>query len=293
MSGNSKKYTVDGLVIRDDAYGENDRLVSILTAERGRIAVIAKGARSMKSKIRGAIQPYTFGNFEISEKGSMGWISSASVIEMFPSLRESMLPISLASYACAVAYELSDTDADATPLLRLMLNTFYLIAYRLDPNDENEFVRVKAAFELCAMAVSGYAPDLSGCIECGDADTQAVFLDVEGGTYLCGNCMKRRAASTPTRTDRYPGAEEGATPLLAVPPDAFAAMRYVLSAPLKRVYAFTVSDVDALEAFAKTAEAYLEYHLERTFASLAFFRTVRADPVAKAAVQPAPKPETD
>ena len=45
MSGNSKKYTVDGLVIRDDAYGENDRLISILTAERGRIAVIAKGAR--------------------------------------------------------------------------------------------------------------------------------------------------------------------------------------------------------------------------------------------------------
>ena len=49
--------TVDGLVIRSQNYGDNDKLVTILTAE-GKQTVLAKGARSMKSKIKNITEPF-------------------------------------------------------------------------------------------------------------------------------------------------------------------------------------------------------------------------------------------
>ena len=44
------QYAVDGLVIREVESGENDKRIDLLTAEHGKISVIAKGARSYRSK---------------------------------------------------------------------------------------------------------------------------------------------------------------------------------------------------------------------------------------------------
>ena len=52
--------TVDGLVLRARDYGENDRLITILTAD-GKMTVIAKGARSLKSKIKNRTNFLYFG----------------------------------------------------------------------------------------------------------------------------------------------------------------------------------------------------------------------------------------
>ena len=43
--------TTDGLVIRVTDRDDNDKLMTILTPDRGQITVIAKGARSMHSKM--------------------------------------------------------------------------------------------------------------------------------------------------------------------------------------------------------------------------------------------------
>ena len=61
--------TVDGLVLRAQNFGENDKLVTILTAE-GKQIVLAKGARSMKSKIKTITEPFVYANFELNQKGS-------------------------------------------------------------------------------------------------------------------------------------------------------------------------------------------------------------------------------
>ena len=45
------KKAVDGLILREMPIGENDKLLTVLTAEEGQVFMTAKGARSMKSKV--------------------------------------------------------------------------------------------------------------------------------------------------------------------------------------------------------------------------------------------------
>ena len=62
------QYTTDGLVIREVNVGDNDKMLTILTPDRGRIGVMAKGSRSLKSQVLSTAQLYTYGNYEIYEK---------------------------------------------------------------------------------------------------------------------------------------------------------------------------------------------------------------------------------
>ena len=48
--GKKEELTVDGLVIKEVDTGESDRIITLLTAERGKISAICKGARSLKSQ---------------------------------------------------------------------------------------------------------------------------------------------------------------------------------------------------------------------------------------------------
>ncbi|MBR2906738.1 MAG: DNA repair protein RecO [Clostridia bacterium] len=275
MSGHARQYSIDGLVLRESAYGENDCMFSLLTAERGRITVLAKGARSMKSRVRGGIQPYTYGNYEIAEKSGPGWIRSVSVTESFFGLRAGLLPLMLAAYLSDIACELSGEGVPADELLQLTLNTLYLLSNRIRPDDEEEILRIKAAYELRAMAISGYAPELSCCTRCGKEapSGDGWYLDVMNGAVLCAECIKKASASREPLPDPH---ETGtATILIPISSSALSAMQYVQEAPPKRVFSFSLPDTAAREELSRASEAYLEHHLERTFESLKFFHTVR------------------
>ena len=53
--------SIDGVVISSLDYGEHDKLITLLTAEEGRIQAIAKGAKSMRSKQLNCTQPFVYG----------------------------------------------------------------------------------------------------------------------------------------------------------------------------------------------------------------------------------------
>jgi len=52
----ANRFTTQALVLRTRDYGEKDRWVTLLTAEDGRVDVLAKGVRSLTSKRSSALQ---------------------------------------------------------------------------------------------------------------------------------------------------------------------------------------------------------------------------------------------
>ena len=55
MSGAGKVYTVDGIVLRQSNYGENDTLFTVLTADRGRVTLIASTTENPHFYLYGAL----------------------------------------------------------------------------------------------------------------------------------------------------------------------------------------------------------------------------------------------
>ena len=52
------EFKADALLLRAVDYGENDRIATLLTAERGKIGAALKGVRKAGAKLRFAAQPF-------------------------------------------------------------------------------------------------------------------------------------------------------------------------------------------------------------------------------------------
>ena len=256
--------STDALVIRAVPQGDHDRLLTLLCPDEGRITVIAKGARSLRNKLMSPCRAFVWGNFELHCKGDMAWVRDASVIKSFTALEQDIELMYLAQYISDVCCELSGQGEPAGELLPLALNTFHALC-----SEKYDRALVKAAFELRAAAISGYLPELNECVRCEKTEAPAFYLDVMGGGVVCSDCI----ASSPElpETEIPVDAYGMRSIIIPITPGVLAAMRYTVSAPLKRLLSFGISSETDKRTFCRAAETYILNHLERGFASLRLY----------------------
>ena len=84
------EFTEDALVIRTVNYGESDRMVTLLSAGKGKFGAAMKGVRKAGAKLNFAAQPFCFAQYTIAERAGRKTVISASLHDGFYSLREDM-----------------------------------------------------------------------------------------------------------------------------------------------------------------------------------------------------------
>lgn len=267
--GEKMLYTVDGLVLRAQNYGENDRLITVLT-KNGKMTVIAKGARSLKSKAKNLTEPFVYANFELNQRDrSIPWIKGGSLNDSFYNLRNDVEKIFLATYVCDVASELSGESTDCEDMLRLTLNTLYLVARPNSP-----LAQIKAAFELRAAAISGYMPNPFHCEDCNTESGENTYFDVMNGAIICSQCLEKRGQIHKKNLSNVYDDIREASVLLPLNPASLAAIRYVLCAPLEKLFSFALSLDEDKKMFSKACEGYLLHHLGHGFDSLDLYYSI-------------------
>ena len=60
--------SVLGIVVGETNYSESSKILTVLTKEYGRIGIISKGCRNLKSKLRGVSRKLVYGTFHIYYK---------------------------------------------------------------------------------------------------------------------------------------------------------------------------------------------------------------------------------
>lgn len=260
------QFATNGIITRVYDVGASDKMLNIITENHGRIGVMVKGGRSPSSKMRAISQLYTYGNFEITQKGTLYVLRSGSVIDPFYGLSVDIERVSLASYLCDLANELTDEGVEDDSIMRLLLNSLYLIG-----KGEKDRRIIKAVFEMRAAAISGYCPELSYCAYCREPFSDYTYLDIMGGKLICTDCLSRRGDKRVEVSKEFEYMPE-ASILRGLSPSALAAMRYIVSAPDGKVFSFGLKDDGETEELASACESYILNHLERSFDSLAFYK---------------------
>lgn len=268
------KGTTDGLVIRECPVGESDKLITVLTKDKGKILISAKGVRSQKSKNMALCRLFVYANFEYYERGGRYWLASGSINDSFFGLNSDVESLALASYVIDVTNEISGENSPDDILLRTVLNTLYAIENKLRPLEQ-----IKGAFEFFAASHSGFLPNLSCCERCGQATVEAaeaaeaIYLDVMNGSLICSACLTSKKLPLTEEIAEY---DRFATKNILVPIsiDVIKAINYVSTSEPKRLFSFTLSKSEDLNSFSHLGEIYLQNHLECGFETLEFFRMV-------------------
>ena len=254
-----------GLVLADTAWGENDKLLTVLTAEYGKISVLLKGGSSLKNKAAGASMPLCYSEFITADRGGRPWIREARELEGFTAIRASLEDTATALYICEVASEVCVENGDESEMLQLVLNTLYALDRALKPREI-----IKAAFELRAAAVYGFTPDLVSCTECGKEESEVMYLDVMDGVMHCLDCHRKRSSAEAFR-------EGHTTLLMQLDKPLLDAMRYVSYSNAKKYLSFELP-YEKHSSFSEYCEKYLVNHIDKEFRTLAFLRSLKRLP---------------
>ncbi|MGM9644289.1 MAG: DNA repair protein RecO [Eubacteriales bacterium] len=263
------EFATNGIITRVYDVGASDKMLNIITQDRGRIGVMVKGGRSPSSKLRSVSQLFTYANFEISQKGNLYWLRSGSVINPFYDLSIDIVRVSLASYLCDLANELTDEGGEDDSIMRLLLNSLYLLG-----RGAKDQRIIKAVFEMRAAAISGYCPELSFCAYCREPFSEFTYLDVMGGKLICTDCLAKRGDKKIEISKEFEYVPE-ASILCGLSPSALAALRYIVTSPDGKIFSFELKDDGETEELARAAESYILNHLERNFDSLTFYKQVK------------------
>lgn len=239
--------TIKALVLREVKYKEADRILTVLT-EDGKLSMKAPGALRKTSKCSAATQQLTFSDLTIYTRMGHWQVREGSVLEGFDGLRTDLEKLSLATYLAQVLEAVADEDVASPELLQLGLNSLFALS-----NSLAEDWLVKAVFELRLACLTGYAPELGGCMQCSEVEGE-LYFDCEQGGIKCRNCR-----------------DYGAKPISEA---CLAAMRHVVFAPAKKIFSFSLTG-DAVREFTEICEKYLLTQLDRSFSSLDYYKSIR------------------
>ena len=249
MAGGMQLVT-PGLVLREVKIGEADRILTVLTPELGLISVSAKGSLRLKSKLFSACGLFCYSEFTLFAGKNLYLANDAQVKKVFFGLHESVEAMALAMYLAEVAMVLSPVGAEADALLRLTLNSLYLIS-----EGQKSLQQIKAVFELRAVCEAGFLPDLLYCHDCQTYDGGDFFFATTDGLLLCPGCAAKR----------------NTTPHLD--PAALLALRHIALVEDKKIFGFAIPP-KSMEALGRVTERYALQTLDKPLKTLDFVHTM-------------------
>lgn len=241
----------DGLIIREQAIGESDRLVTVLTRDEGLLRAFVRRAKNLKNRGSSATQLLCYSRLTIYRGREKYIIGDARPIKVFFELRRDIERLSLAQYFCELAGKFAPEGTPSEEFLRLLLNALHFLC-----EGERPPLLLKAAVEMRLLALAGYMPDLVACAGCACYEADPMYFLPQKGILVCGDCMDSK--------------EEHA---VALKRGVLQALRHTIYAEFDKLFSFTLS-AEGTAALANASEAYLLSCLGHTLPTLDFYKKI-------------------
>ena len=178
-----KIVSVRGIIISETPYSETSKILNIITKEYGTIGVLAKGAKSLKSKLRSVSTKLTYGYFHIyyKEKG-LSTLVNVDVINNFKNIKTDITNMSYVCYILELVNQVMKHEYNE--------EIFNLLeASILKINEKFDAGIITNILELKMLDYLGVRPIIDECVLCGNK-TDIVTISGDKGGYICKNCIK-------------------------------------------------------------------------------------------------------
>ena len=128
--------TLRGMVIRTVDYRDNDRILTLFTAEQGRVDAKARNCRKATSPLLACTQPFTYGEYQLFYHKNKYIVDQGEVLESFYPLREDVGRFAAASLCAALCLEGVQAEESSEAIFSLLYHTLSFLTYgENDPGD--------------------------------------------------------------------------------------------------------------------------------------------------------------
>ncbi|MEO1374818.1 MAG: DNA repair protein RecO [Cyanobacteria bacterium J06635_10] len=157
----SRSYKATGINLKTQAFGESDRLVTILTREFGLIRATAPGARKHNSSLGGRSGMFVVNQLLIAKGRSIDKITQANTIKTYPGLGGDLGKLAASQYLAEIVLASALSSQPQDELFELFNEHLHRLE-KLSATSQNVLAYlVHGAFQLLALA--GLKPQVDAC----------------------------------------------------------------------------------------------------------------------------------
>lgn len=190
-------YRDEAIVLRTHKLAEADRIVTMLTRNRGKVRAVGKGVRRTKSRFGARLEPGMRVDLQCFEGRNLDTITQAVTIDTWGEVVSRRYDAWTAANAVLETCDrLTEEHEPATAQFHLLAGALRSLA-----EGAHDAGLVLDAYLLRALAVAGWAPSFHDCAKCGDPGPHRAFHLASGGT-VCPVCRPPGSASPAPETLR-------------------------------------------------------------------------------------------
>ncbi len=181
---------VTGLIVHTTNYGETSLVIQLFTKEHGLIGVMGKGVKSLKSRLRSFVMPFTYGYFYIYYKeGKLSILKDVDIINPFSLIHQDITFIAYLNYISELSVQVYK-ESESEAIFSMMITAILKINEGLDPAVITNILEIKY------LPFLGVGINLDECVSCG-SKTGIVTIDGDKGGLLCKNCYRNEKLVKP------------------------------------------------------------------------------------------------
>ena len=243
----------EAVVIKTQRSGETSKIVTLFSPKFGKLKVVAKGSRGLKSRFFGSLEPLNHVSvvYYFKETREYQFLSQADIIHAYDKLKADLKKYAMATVFCDL---IDRTELEqANPYLFQILIDVLNEIDRTKQNLSNYYFW----FLLRFLKINGFSPDFARCKICQtDSPNETVRFSIVNGSFSCGKCSLQE----PTAVT-------------------------VSAATIQYLRKLQVTSIKNLELIKITTEkecemlllSFMQYHIEETkyLKSLKFFKEVQ------------------
>lgn len=244
-------YSTLAIVLRQRRLGDADKILTLYTANFGKVDAVAKGVRKTRSRTAGHVEPLTQATFQLAKGKTLEVVTQVETIESFQVLRDDLERMSRALYVCELLDKFTETHEANFELYRLLLDTLRRLSTRDDIDMAVRF------YEMALLDATGYRPELEECVTCRTRLAAVMnYWTAAGGGVVCAACRTEETAVRP------------------ISANAVKLLRLLLHGRFSDVSRVTIDEALGAELERALLE-YVRWVLERDVRSVAFIDTLR------------------
>lgn len=174
-----------GIVLKGTNFGEADKILTVFTERLGKVKVLARGVRKIKSHLAGALEPFILSELLLHEGKTFYSISGAEIIKSYPTIHDDIDKIARVFFLGELIDNFVTLDEKSGAMFELFISA-------LNSLENNSKDILLLSFQLKIVEAAGFKPELYFCVHCKEKIVAGDnFWDNLEGGVICDTCQEK------------------------------------------------------------------------------------------------------
>lgn len=254
-------YRTKSIILNYKPFNEDDSNIVVYSENNGKIELVARGVKKIKSKLAGHVEPISLSNIMVVRGKQYDYIGSAVSQNCYYNIKNNLDKIKFVGQAIYIFNKIVKKDERDKKIFKLLVDFLSVL-------NEKNFLKIGYRllcifFILKLIDYLGHTPELYYCLDC---EKRLIpnnnFFNFSKGGIVCRNCASP-LESLPANLGRLMRERERETEL-SISDNCIKVLRLIIKNNLIELVKIKINNQLANEII-NTINRFLNYHFELKF----------------------------